>query len=170
MDPKGILLDLLDESYDRFAWHGPNLKQALQGVDAKQASWRPPSSGTALWSIHEIVRHVAGHMQRCGASLMVGGGDPSLDDADERFPLPDLTNEEEWKREIEALRHSYTILRRGVSETTLARLQEKSPSRAYQREWTFLNYVYGVAFHNVYHAAQIVSIRKRQGAWTEWKP
>ena len=43
MDDNALLLALLDEGYQRKTWHGPNLRQSLKGVTAKQAAWRPGS-------------------------------------------------------------------------------------------------------------------------------
>src|SRR5207237_8442150 len=34
------LLALVDEGFDRAAWHGPTLGGALGGVTARQAAWR----------------------------------------------------------------------------------------------------------------------------------
>jgi hypothetical protein len=170
-DAKTLLLELLHESYDKFAWHGPNLSQALRGVDARQASWRPPSTGTALWTIREIVLHVAGVMQRDGSSLLGTSREAPLRVVnEEEFPFAGVSSDEEWQRDVEFLRAAYELLRRAVSEATPARLEKRAPSRAYDREWTFLNVIYGVALHNVYHAAQIVSLRRQQGTWTEWQP
>jgi DinB superfamily len=166
-DVKEVLLSLLHESYDKFAWHGPNLLQALNGVNAAQANWRPPPDGAMLWNIREIVLHVAGNMRECGASLL-GRDERTLKTArEESFPLSDLQDDEEWKREIDFLQKSFDVLQQAVSAFTPARLNEQSPSTAYRRSWTFQNHVYGVALHNIYHAAQIVSLRKRQHRWTE---
>ena len=35
--PSPLVLTLLDEAYEKRTWHGPNLKQAIRGVTAKQA-------------------------------------------------------------------------------------------------------------------------------------
>jgi hypothetical protein len=166
------LLELLHESYDRFAWHGPNLTQALDGVDAAQANWWPPSAGIVIWNIREIARHAGNVMRRCGRDLLEGGVPSFRDDEEDerRVPLAELTNDEDWAKEVKVLHDSFVMLRKGVSEAAPTRLMEVSPSRAYEKEWTFSNYIYGVALHNVYHAAQIVSLRKRQGTWTEWQP
>jgi hypothetical protein len=36
-----LLLDLLDEAFDKKSWHGPNLRGSIRGVSAAQAAWRP---------------------------------------------------------------------------------------------------------------------------------
>ena len=48
---KAMLVELLRSSYDQFAWHGPNLTQALAGAGVPIAAWRPAPGD---WNIHEI--------------------------------------------------------------------------------------------------------------------
>src|SRR5579863_9958994 len=48
------LLRMIDEAYDRRAWHGPNLRAAIRGVTASQAAWRP---GAGRHNIRELVVH-----------------------------------------------------------------------------------------------------------------
>ncbi|HMF11570.1 MAG TPA: DinB family protein, partial [Gemmataceae bacterium] len=51
-----LLLFLLDQGYDKKAWHGPNLRGAIRRLSAAQAAWRP---GPKRRSIAEIVVHAA---------------------------------------------------------------------------------------------------------------
>ncbi len=36
-----LLLRLIDESYEKKAWHGPNLKGSFRGLAPRDAAWRP---------------------------------------------------------------------------------------------------------------------------------
>ncbi len=130
-------LDLLDESYNRFAWHGPNLTQALRGVDATQANWRPPSAEAMPWNIAEIARHVEDVMRHCGFSLVGRTGGPLLGEIQRTFPLPDALDEV-WTNLIGLLDEPTTCFWQAVSETTLARLAEMSPSLYSDRKWHVL--------------------------------
>ena len=47
-----LLLRLLDECYDKKAWHGPNLKGSIRRVEAGSAAWRPQRER------HSIVENV----------------------------------------------------------------------------------------------------------------
>ena len=51
-----LLLALLDEAFERKAWHGPNLKGALRGITAREAAWRPAPGSHNIW---ELVLHAA---------------------------------------------------------------------------------------------------------------
>src|SRR2546423_6197152 len=44
-----LILALLNEAYDKRTWHGPNLKQSIRGVSAKQAAWRPGPGRHNIW-------------------------------------------------------------------------------------------------------------------------
>ena len=52
----GLLLGLIDEAFDKRAWHGTNLRGALRGIDARQASWRPGPGRHNIW---ELALHAA---------------------------------------------------------------------------------------------------------------
>ena len=56
MKPPQLILALLDEAFERRTWHGPNLKQSIRGVTAKQAAWRPRPGGHNIW---EVTLHAA---------------------------------------------------------------------------------------------------------------
>ncbi len=49
MKPPQWILTLLDEAYEKPTWHGPNLKQSIRRVTAKQAAWRPGPQRHNIW-------------------------------------------------------------------------------------------------------------------------
>jgi hypothetical protein len=51
-----LLLSILDEAYEKQAWHGPNLRGSLRGISAGQAAWRPGPGRHNIW---EIAVHAA---------------------------------------------------------------------------------------------------------------
>ena len=56
MDSAKLVLALLDEAYEKKTWHGPNLKQSIKGITAKQAAWRPGPGRHNIW---EVTLHAA---------------------------------------------------------------------------------------------------------------
>src|SRR5262245_15169856 len=44
-----LLLRMLDEAYKTRTWHGPNLRQSLRGISARQAAWRPGPRRHNIW-------------------------------------------------------------------------------------------------------------------------
>ena len=43
-----LLLRMLDEGFNKSAWHGPNMRGAIRRVDAEQAGWRPYSERKSI--------------------------------------------------------------------------------------------------------------------------
>ncbi|HJS59272.1 MAG TPA: hypothetical protein VKA01_14315 [Vicinamibacteria bacterium] len=56
MTPTEILLGLLDEAFDKKAWHGTNLRGSVRGLDARTAAWRPGPRRHNIW---ELAVHAA---------------------------------------------------------------------------------------------------------------
>ena len=46
-----MLLDGLDEAFDKKSWHGPNLRGAIRGVTAAEAAWRPAGDRHNIWEL-----------------------------------------------------------------------------------------------------------------------
>src|SRR5262245_49658406 len=51
-----LLLQLIDQGFDKKAWHGPNLRGAIRRVEVEEAAWRPGPGRRNIW---EIVVHAA---------------------------------------------------------------------------------------------------------------
>ena len=45
-----LLLQIIDQAYDRKSWHGPNLRGSIRGVEAATAVWRPGAERFACQS------------------------------------------------------------------------------------------------------------------------
>ncbi len=50
------ILDQMDRAYSGEAWHGPDLKQLLEGLSAEDASKHPVPGAHSIW---ELVNHFA---------------------------------------------------------------------------------------------------------------
>ena len=142
------VLNLLDEAYEKKTWHGPNLRQALRGVTAKEAAWRPGKGRHNIW---EETLHAAYWKWRARRKL--GDKDPFPLQGSNFYarPEPGKTTEEAWQadkaildREHRAMRTAAVRAIKGVSPRDLKML-------------------YGVAFHDVYHAGQIRHLRRLMG-------
>src|SRR5262245_42657158 len=127
---RALLMEQLRCSYDAPAWHGPNLRQALDGVGTREMGWRP-EGGEHAWNIHEVTLHVADIMQKCAASLF---GKPLLRSVvSDDFPLPSAPSDADWSAALVFLERSYAALESSVRTMAPAALAEISPSRAYGR-------------------------------------
>jgi DinB family protein len=144
-----MLLDLLDEAFDKKSWHGPNLRGSIRGVTAKQAAWRPDRDRHNIWelTVHAAYwkyvarRRLSG--EKRGSFVLPGSNffirpvsSPSAKDT-----------ERAWKADVEILMAEHCRLRAVVSQVT-------NPSRAQA------HMVRGVAAHDLYHAGQIRLLRR----------
>jgi hypothetical protein len=150
MSDQSILLALLEEAYSKKTWHGPNLRQSLKGVSAEQAAWRPASGRHNIWEFtlhaaywkYAVRRRLEGAKQ--GTFVLKGSN---------FFPRPEKgrTSETAWRYDRAILENEH----RALVETIRKILRS---SRAKKK----LPMLYGVAFHDVYHAGQIRLLRRLQ--------
>ncbi|HUF12706.1 MAG TPA: DinB family protein [Longimicrobiales bacterium] len=146
------LLALLDEAFDRKAWHGPNLMGALRGVDAELAAWRPAPGRNTIW---ELTLHCA--YWKNVVSGRIGGERPELPWPGANFPeVPAGADAREWSRSRRALRDAHRALRAAVEG--LSDIEVASPGPGQKRPR--LEHIRGAAFHDVYHAGQISLIAR----------
>ena len=148
MKNRQLLLALLDEAYEKKAWHGPNLKEAIRGVSAKEAAWRPGKGRHNIW---EETLHAA--YWKWEARRRVGGGKKGSFalKGSNFFPRPekDKTDEASWRADRELLEREHRALRKTIEKVV------DTP-----RATKFIRHIYGAALHDVYHAGQIRLLRR----------
>ena len=150
-----LLLDLLDESYEKKAWQGPNLRGALRGVTAKQAAWRPGPKRHNVW---ELVLHAA-YWKYATWRMLTGEKRGSFGETGSNFferPGDRGVREKAWRADVARLDEHHRRLRAAVAGLRDARLRGKPPGSRY----TTANLVYGIASHDVYHTGQIQVIKR----------
>lgn len=151
MKPGGLILALLDEAYEKRTWHGPNLKQSIRGVTAKQAAWRPGPGRHNIW---ELSVHAA-YWKYVARRRIEGGkrGSFALKGSN-FFPRPEQNKQTEaaWQADKELLEREHRALRECVAKVIRA-----------PRGNRLLRQLYGVTFHDIYHAGQIRLLRRLMG-------
>jgi len=50
-----LLLQVIDQAYDRKSWHGANLRGSIRGVEAATAVWRPGEGRHNIWERNDIL-------------------------------------------------------------------------------------------------------------------
>jgi DinB superfamily len=144
--PTALLSQIIDSGYNRKAWHGPNLRQSLRGVTAEDAAWRPAPGRHNIW---EVAVHAAYWKYAVRRRLR---GDPRGSFACEGsnwFTRPSSiaqSKEKAWIEDKRLLEQEHQKLREAVPQAGNYRIP--------------LAHIYGVAFHDVYHAGQIRLLRR----------
>jgi DinB superfamily len=148
MDANDLVLALLDEGYSRKTWHGPNLRQSLKGVSASQAAWRPDPGRHNIW---ELALHSAYWKYAVRRRIEGGKRGSFILKGSNFFPRPEKgkATEAAWRADLALLEKEHQAL-----EATIRRIL-KTP-----RAKKLLPSLYGVAFHDIYHAGQIRLLRR----------
>ncbi len=153
-----LLLRLIDEAFDKQAWHGPNLRGSIRRVSAEEAVWRPRPGRR---NIAEIVVHCAywKYAVRRGVRGDKRGSFPLK--GSNWFALPAKLTKQQWRDYVTLLDDEHRALRDAVATAPLARISATSGS---QREAAVR--VYGAAMHDTYHAGQIRTIKAQYSQGT----
>ncbi len=145
-----LVFALLDEAYEKQTWHGPNLKQSLKGVSARQAAWRPEPGRHNIW---EVALHAA-YWKYAVRRRIEGGKRGSFALKGSNFfarPEKGKATEAAWNADKKLLEREHRAMRAAIAKVL------RTPRGA-----KFLRQLYGVAFHDVYHAGQIRLLRRLQ--------
>jgi hypothetical protein len=153
------LLRVLDEGFDGRAWHGPNLANALRGVDPALAVWRPAEGRHSIW---ELTLHAA--YWKWTATRRMGAVQGRFARRGANFPVvPDPADSEAWDRDLQLLRLEHARLRDAVAGLKPSELNRRLGASG---EWTVEQTVRGAALHDVYHAGQIGLLKRLHRAET----
>ncbi len=148
VNPIQLVLALLDEAYEKKTWHGPNLKQSIKGVTARQAAWRASSGRHNVW---EVTLHAAYWKYALRRRIEGGKRGSFALKGSNFFPRPEKgkLNETAWAADKKLLEREHRALRAAVAQVL------HTPRAA-----RFMPQLYGIAFHDIYHAGQIRLLRR----------
>jgi uncharacterized damage-inducible protein DinB len=151
-----LLLQQLDQAYDKKAWHGPNLRSAVRRLGAEQAAWRPHPQ---RHSIAELVVHAAYWKYTVRRRLRGDKRGSFPLKGSNWFPLRAPLSEEAWRGYLELLEGEHQALRAAVAALPPRELR-RVPARS---AFNVAALIQGVAAHDVYHAGQIQLLKRLQG-------
>lgn len=141
-----VLVEILDQGYEKKAWHGPNLRQSLRGVSAQDAAWRPAPGRHNIWEIavhaaywkYLVRRRLRG--EKRGSFALQGSN---------WFVRPVEASAKAWRQDVALLDAEHRKLRQAVEDFLSGKTRRVS-----------ISLIFGVAFHDVYHAGQIRLLRR----------
>jgi hypothetical protein len=148
-----LLLSIIDEAYEKKAWHGPNLRGSLRGVTAEMAAWRP---ARGRHNIRELVIHAA-YWKYAVRRRLLGEKRGS-------FPLEGSNwitrastgSEADWKKDLKLLSEIHRAMREAVAGLRAKDLSVRTPGS----KVTNVRTIFGIAAHDLYHAGQIQLIKR----------
>jgi uncharacterized damage-inducible protein DinB len=150
-----LLLNLIDQAYEKKAWHGPNLRGSLRGLTAAQAAWRPEPQRR---SIAEIVLHAA-YWKYIVRRRLRGDKRGSFElKGSNWFPVPAPLTETTWRQYLQLLERAHRDMRAVVAELPHQRLGDK-PGGSKVSNAAIIS---GIAAHDLYHTGQIQLLKRLQ--------
>ncbi|MGE0886007.1 MAG: DinB family protein [Blastocatellales bacterium] len=141
----------LKRAFQGQAWHGPSLRELLDGVTARQAAAKPVPNAHCIW---ELVNHIIAWEQIVKQRLE--GDAVNSIPAEVNFPPVSDASEEAWQGALQKLEASNRSLRDAIKRIDDAKLEEKAAGQDYSVYFM----LHGVIQHDLYHAGQIALLKK----------
>lgn len=156
MNVARLLLDGWDASYEKEGWYPP-LRDALKGLTAEQAAWRP--EGSAVNTIWENVNHLIFYKERLWKRWTgEETGYPAGVTNDDTFAVESRT-EEAWQETLARLDAVHRGIRSLLAAASGEELERQIPGKPIE------TWIYDLLVHDAYHTGAIIQLRKLQGSW-----
>jgi hypothetical protein len=135
-----LILNLIDQAFDRKAWHGTNLKGSLRGMTEGEAAWRPGAGRRNAWEVavhcaywkYAVWRRLTGVKR--GSFPMKGSN---------WFARPAAGAD--WKADLALLAQMHRQLREAIAAL---------------KDVPDIALLTGIAAHDLYHAGQIQLMKR----------
>ena len=152
-DELTVLMNLVEESYMRKAWHGPNLRGSLRGITPKEAARRPQPGRHNIWEIlvhcaywkYVVRRRILG--QRRGSFPIEGSN---------WFKRPIAVTSTAFSNDIAILEDTHRTMVAAIQSLEPAALWRIPKNSKVSTEAI----IRGIASHDVYHAGQIQLLKR----------
>ena len=144
---------LLDEGFNRAAWHGPNLLGGLRGLTLAQLLRRPGSGGHNIW---ELALHCAYWKYAVRNRLIAGKRNTFPLEGSNFFPRDSGLTLADWKNDLALLKQQHAALRETIGSLDPAVFDLGIPGSRHTVRRTVL----GIAAHDIYHAGQIALLKR----------
>jgi uncharacterized damage-inducible protein DinB len=136
--------DQLKRAFEGDCWWGPGVREVLKGITEEQALRRREG----LHSICELVRHMTVWKQAVADGL---AGKPIAVSEEQDFPAAGA-----WQAALDGLEAAQRSLMTALATLDDSRLSQLMPGRDY----TVYFALHGVIQHDVYHAGQIMALKR----------
>jgi hypothetical protein len=151
-----LLLRIIDEGYNKKAWHGPNLRGSIKGIPIEQAAWRPAPDRHNVW---EHVVHAA-YWKYIVRRRLLGEKKGSFPlKGSNWFVRPVVLAGHAWREDLELLEEMHQTMRAAVAGLDPEALRHV-PTGSTVGHGALIS---GIAAHDVYHAGQIQLLKRLSG-------
>ena len=144
---------LLDEGFNKAAWHGPNLLGSLRGLSVQQLLFRPRKDGHNIW---ELAVHCAYWKYAVRNRLVSGRRNSFPLEGSNFFPRGKGLSVADWKKDLALLKQQHAALR----ATVLGLDPRTFDNRPKGSKHTVRRTVLGIAAHDLYHGGQVALLKR----------
>ncbi len=144
------IADQLRRAHEGEAWHGPPLKQILDGITAEQAARRPIAQAHSIW---ELTLHIAAWESIVRRRL---AGEAVEATPEQDWPPVRGTSDTAWKQALADLDRGHQQLRQAIAALRDDQLRQKVVGQKYST----YGMLHGLIQHDLYHAGQIALLKK----------
>ncbi len=145
------IADQLRRAFAGDPWHGPALRDLLNGVTAEQANARPVRAAHSIW---ELTLHIE-LWARAALETVQGKPLPKLYGTEKDWPAVKDASAAAWTEAMAGLFRTGESLAQAIDGFADASLRETVPGRKYD----FYYLLHGVVQH-LYHGGQIALLKK----------
>jgi uncharacterized damage-inducible protein DinB len=148
-----IIADQIRRAFWGESWHGPSVREVLTGVSAEDAAAHPVAGAHSIW---EIVLHMTG-----GYRLVLGRvrGMAAELTPEEAWPPVAEVSSDAWRETQHTLEELNQQLQSAVRAFPVEQLSQDLGS-----EYSAYTQFLGAPQHDLYHAGQIVVLKKAVAA------
>ncbi len=148
-----LLLRIINQAYEKKAWHGPNLRGTVRGLAAAQAVWRPSPK---RHNIQEIIVHAA-YWKYAVRRRLLGEKRGSFPlKGSNWFPRRKGEAERLWKDDCALLDSEHRKMWKAIAALNDDDLEKTPPESGVSNAML----IYGIASHDLYHAGQIQLLKR----------
>ncbi len=146
---------LLRAVYRGPAWHGPAIREVLDGVTVATALAHPVPDTHSIW---QTVLHMT-YWRRIVTAALEGGPVDEHPPAELNWPSIEDDSPAAWEKALASLEESQRLLVERLKVFPEGRLAENVGDRAY----SYYFMLHGIVQHDIYHAGQIALLKKAAG-------
>ena len=145
------ITDQLRRAFEGDAWHGPSVREVLEGVTPEMATRKVLSDAHTIW---EMVLHIAAWEKFVRRRLE--GEKVKGPTGVEDWPVVHDPSPAAWRRTIDTLVEGHQQLIQVISKMSEEKLNKAVP----ETNFSYYVLLHGVVQHDLYHAGQIALLKK----------
>lgn len=160
MSTKDTLLGQFEVCFATNGWFVA-VKNAIAGITAEQATWKPDGSDNSIWS---LLSHMNYYNNAYLERFQGRGFEYDISENEETFTQ--AATDEEWQAETARFESIMNGWRSALETADEAKFDELAPPYN-EHSWAWI--IASINTHTAHHGGQIVLLRKLQGSWDSGK-